>query len=232
MTSHSVWIGVGGNAAIPQGGATQVPVVGEHANEAFGWGHQFQLGTNLNDTTLQGAINNSHVFHFAPSIPSAISNLENDSDYSRAKILGVGIQAVFTNARLVWLDVWDRNNRIFTTTPEDASGNRLADWAMSLSGDLSNVWNEGHWNWLSDSDSYLREDNVIMFPSAPALPQQTILGSVGVSVGVIPLGSPAEGGQNAGGGGSVLFTYLGVYLGFDELERFVNPKVAPPSVTK
>lgn len=105
MTSHSVWIGVGGNAAIPQGGAAQVPVVGEQANEAFGWGQEFQLGTNLNDTTLQDAINNSHVFHFAPSIPSAISNLENDSGYSRAKILGVGIQAIFTNARLVWLDV-------------------------------------------------------------------------------------------------------------------------------
>jgi hypothetical protein len=134
--------------------------VGEQANGAFGWGQQFQLGTNLNDTTLQDAINNSHVFHFAPSIPSAISNLENDSD------------------------------------------------------------------------SYSREDNVIMFPSAPAIPQQTILGSVGVSVGVIALGSSAEGGQNAGGGGSVLFTYLGVYLGFDDLEIFVNPKVARPSVAK
>lgn len=232
MTSHSVWISVGGNAAIPQAGALHVPVVGEQANGAFGWGQQFQLGTNLNDTTLQDAINNSHVFHFAPSIPSAISNLENDSDYSRAKLLGVGIQGIFTNARLVWIDVWDRNHRIFTTTPEDASGNRLAAGAMSLSGDLSNVWTEAHWTWVSDSDSFSREDNVLMFPSAPALPQQTILGSVGVSVGVIALGSPAEGGQNAGGGGSVLFTYLGVYLGFDGLEGFVNPKVERPSVTK
>jgi hypothetical protein len=202
-----VFISVHGNAAVPQGGSI-VPTVGGPGRGNFGWGSQFDLGTSLSWSTPQEILDRAFIFHFPFCAPTAIPDPGRKGHFFRASVMSVGVQGNFHNCELRWIDLWDRDRRFYTTTPENpGSSQREIGAALNLSGDFTQTWNVGDPGRGLD----LYRDNVIQFEEALRT-NHVVFGGIGVSVALSPLGAANTGGQNFGGSGVVTFTQVGTYL--------------------
>jgi hypothetical protein len=167
---------------------------GTHQGDRRGWGVTFFVGDEV------------EVFHFPFCAPTAVAGLDSNPRY-RARIEGVAVQGRFDNATLLWIDVWERHNRIFTTTPEDSAGNRRSDRVLRIggtwnhpgdSGDYSDRWDVRAVGALVDP----QRANVFLFPAGEG---QVVFGGVGVSAGVRSASNQI---------GTVTFTQVAVFLTF------------------
>jgi hypothetical protein len=192
---NSAWYFVHGNAAVREVTDNPLDVESIEIGRRFGWGSQFWV---TRDTANRGR----NIFHFPIPAPLFMSIPTVGGPSFRAHIAQVAVQGNFgptdTNtgggSQLRWIDVWEGNNRVFTTSPEGPDGRRTSQ--LTLTGDFSNRFSMP----TGPQDRPLANVHVVGtgFSDTPIA-----FRGINISVGVEILGDHR-----------ILFTNVGVFLMF------------------
>ena len=193
---HSAWYFVHGNAAVREVTDDPFDVEPIEIGRRFGWGSKFFV-------TRETANWRRNIFHFpisAPLFMSEITQPDNIQINLRAHIAQVAVQGNFGNpsdaggsAQLRWIDVWEGDNRVFTTSPEEPDGRRTNP--LTLTGDFSNRFSTG-----TGQERPLANVHIIGSAFNDTKPAYR---GINVSVGVEILGDHR-----------IIFTNIGVFLMF------------------